>query len=57
MDPVSPFENHSSEIIFEPEQTTPDIEQHAVEFVDETYVVFPISCQLRTTQQHSGEVE
>ena len=42
-------------IIDEPEQVTPVMEQQAVLLVGETEVVFPINCQIRTTQQHWGD--
>ena len=44
-------------IIDEPEQVTPVMEQQAVLLVGETSVVFPINIQIRTTQQHWGDVE
>jgi hypothetical protein len=39
------------------EQVTPTMEQHALMFVGSIEVVFPISCQTRTTQQHCGDDE
>ena len=55
--PASVLNAQFSPVTPDPEQVTPDIEQHAVGSVDNTLVNCPIICHIRTTQQQSGDDE
>ena len=55
---ISPLPYQFSWVTVDEEQVTRIIPpQHAVGLVGLTDVVLPINCQIRTTQQHWGEVE